>query len=66
MAESFFAESVKVDSKRRQAQLRLSEVPQSTGFLCGLHANVPATGRVSAARYLSKPLVLVRLAPARG
>ena len=66
LAQSFFAESVKVDSKRRQAQLRLSEVPQSTGFLCGLHVNVPAKGRVGAARYLSKPLVLVRLAPARG
>ena len=64
--QSFFAASVKVDSKRRRAQLQLSKVPQGTGFLCGLHANVPATGRVSAARYLSKPLVLVRLAPARG
>jgi hypothetical protein len=64
-AESFFAASVNVDPQRRQAQLRLSAIPQSTGFLCGLHVNVP-TRRVSAARYLSHPLVLVRLAPARG
>ena len=66
LPQSFFDESVKVDSKLRQAQLRLSKVPQSTGFLCGLHANVPAKAGVSAARYLSKPLVLVRLARARG
>ena len=65
-AESFFAASVSVDRRHRQAQLRLSEIPQSTGFLCGLHVKVPAKGRLSAARYLSKPLVLVRLAPARG
>jgi hypothetical protein len=65
-AESFFAASVRVDPQRRQAQLRLSEIPQSTGFLCGLHVNVPSKGRLSAARYLSKPLVLVRLAPASG
>jgi len=64
--QSFFAASVRVDSQRRQAQLQLSEVPQSTGFLCGLHVNVPAGKPLSAARYLSKPLVLVRLAPARG
>jgi type 1 fimbria pilin len=64
--QSFFAESVKVDAKRRQAQLRLSKVPQSTGFLCGLHLNVPAKGNLTAARYLSNPLVLVRLAPTRG
>jgi len=64
-AESFFAASVKVDPQRRQAQLRLSELPQSTGFLCGLHVNVPTKGRLSAARYLKDPLVLVRLAPAR-
>ena len=64
-AESFFAEWVQVDPQRRQAQLRLSELPQSTGFLCGLHVNVPTKGHVSAARYLSKPIVLVRLAPAR-
>jgi hypothetical protein len=57
---------VKVDAKRRQAQLRLSKVPQSTGFLCGLHLNVPAKGNLTAARYLSNPLVLVRLAPTRG
>ena len=65
-AESFIAESVSVDPQRRQAQMRLSEMPQSTGFLCGLHVNVPTTGRVTAALYLSNPLVLVRLAPARG
>ena len=63
---SFFAGSVKVDSKLRQAQLRLAKLPQSNGFFCGLHASVPSKAGVSAARYLSKPLVLVRLARARG
>jgi hypothetical protein len=66
LPQSYFAASVKVDSNRRQARLQLSKVPPSTGFLCGLHANVPAKAGVSAARYLSNPLVLVRLAPARG
>ena len=44
LPQSFFAESVKVDSKRRQAQLLLSKVPRSTGFLCGLHANRAGEG----------------------
>jgi len=65
-AESLFAEAVRVDPQRRQAQLRLFEMPQSTGFLCGLHVNVPTSGTDSPAPYLRNPLVLVRLAPARG
>jgi hypothetical protein len=65
-AESLFAEAVRVDPQRKQVQIRLTEMPQSTGFLCGLHANVPTTGNVTAARFLRNPLVLVRLAPARG
>jgi len=65
-AESYFAGSVSVDPRRRQAQMRLSKMPPSTGYLCGLHVNVPTAGTVTAAHYLSNPLVLVRLAPVRG
>jgi hypothetical protein len=66
LAQSVFAESVKVDPRRRQAQLRLSALPPSIGYLCGLHVKMPTKTPVSAARYLRSPLVLVRLAPARG
>jgi len=61
-ATSYLAESVSVDVKRRKAQMSLSEIPKSTGFLCGVHEPVRSKGPDKASNYLRNPIVLVRLA----
>ncbi|HVM56581.1 MAG TPA: hypothetical protein VMT74_03885 [Gaiellaceae bacterium] len=50
---------MRVDA-HRQAQVRLVRIPPSTGYLCGLHAQV-ATGNAGAAGCLRRPIVVVRL-----